>query len=139
VVGYNDDIVVVNNGGFGGAFAPANTMFPGLERYRVLRDDEGNVTGCENVWKNDTSFGNSAQLATESGVIWGYGADPDITDTDVFYLTAASWDTGEEIFRAYVGDDKPLDPIAGQVHIHSDGTLYLGALRGVVMMRDVDR
>jgi hypothetical protein len=137
VVGYNDDIIVVNNGGFGGAFAPANTMFPGLERYRVVRDDEGNVTGCENVWKNDTSFGNSAQLATESGVIWGYGADPDITDTDVFYLTAASWDTGEEIFRAYVGDDKPLDPIAGQVHIHSDGTLYLGALRGVVMMRDV--
>jgi len=139
VVGYNDDIIVVNNAGFGGPFEPANTILPGIERYRVLRDGEGNVTGCENVWKNDTSWGNSAQLATASGVIWGYGADPTVEDRsqNLFYLIATSWETGEEIFRTYIGDQRPFDPITGQVHAHPDGTFYLGAVEGVVMMRDV--
>ena len=137
VIGYDDDIVVVNNAGFGGPFAPANTMKPGIERYRVVRENDRAV-GCENVWTNSTSFGNSAQLATESGVIWGYGADPGVVDADHFYLTATSWETGEEISRTYIGDGKAFDPITGQVHMHPDGTLYLGALRGVVMMRDVN-
>jgi outer membrane protein assembly factor BamB len=137
VIGYDDDIVIVNNAGFGGPFAPANTIEPGIERYRVLRDGDGEVTGCELVWSNPTSFGNSAQLGAESGVIWGYGADPAVTDEDLFYLTATSWEMGDEIFRAYVGDGKDFDPITGQVHIHPDGSLFLGALRGVVLMRDV--
>jgi hypothetical protein len=138
VVGIGDDIVVVNNSGFGGPFAPARTMNPGLERYRVLRDGEGNVTGCENVWKNTTSFGNSAQLTTNNGVIWGWGADPNYPEAvDVFYLTAASWETGEEIFRTYIGDGRSYDPITGQVHMHPDGTVYLGAAHGVIAMRDV--
>lgn len=136
VIGYDDDIVIVNNAGFGGPFEPANTIKPGIERYRVLRDGDDEVTGCEQVWSNPTSFGNSAQLGAESGVIWGYGADPAVTDEDLFYLTATSWETGDEIFRAYVGDGKDFDPIAGQVHIHPDGSLFLGALRGVVLMRD---
>jgi hypothetical protein len=139
IVGYNDDIIVVNNAGFGGPFEPANTILPGIERWRVLRDGDGNATGCENVWRNDTSIGNSAQLATESGIIWGYGADPDVEDRSqtLFYLTATSWETGEDIFRTYIGDQRPFDPITGQVHAHPDGTFYLGAVEGVVMMRDV--
>lgn len=137
VVGYDDEMVVVNNSGFGGPFAPARTMNPGIERYRVVRDGDGNVTGCENVWKNTTSFGNSAQLTTESGVIWGWGADPSVEDKDLFYLTATRWDDGEEIFRTYIGDARPFDPITGQVHLHPDGTLYLGAAQGVIAMRDL--
>ena len=136
-IGHGDDLVVANNGGFGGPFALANTMFPGLERYRVVRDGEGNPTGCEEVWKNDTAIINSNQLATESGVIWGYGADPDVEDEDLFYLGAHDWETGEEIFRTYIGDGRPFNPIAGQVHMHPDGALYLGSLGGVTLMRDV--
>jgi hypothetical protein len=137
VIGHGDDIVIVNNGGFEGPFAPASSIEPGIERYRVVRDGEGNVTGCENVWTNETSFGNSAQLTTEDGIIWGWGADPARTDVDIFYLTATSWETGQEVFRTYIGDGKTFDPITGQVHAHPDGTLYIGCLRGVVAMRDV--
>ncbi len=130
----------MNNSGFGGPFEPARTINPGIERYEVLRDDDGNVTGCESVWKNETSFGNSAQVGTQSGVIWGWGADPepksDDPEQDLFYLTATSWETGEEVFRTYIGDGKTFDPITGQVHIHPDGTLYIGCLSGVVAMRD---
>ena len=111
-------------------------MKTGLERYRVLRDRNGNPTDCELVWKNDDAIINSNQLATKSGVIWGYGADPNFPDTDVFYVGAHEWETGDEIFRAYVGDGKPFDPITGQVAIHPSGSMVIGALRGVVLMSD---
>ncbi|MBW2191843.1 MAG: hypothetical protein JRG93_20090 [Deltaproteobacteria bacterium] len=55
---------------------------------------------------------------------------------DLFYLTATSWESGEEIFRTYIGDGRPFDPITGQVHLHPDGTLYMGAVQGVIAMRD---
>jgi len=130
-IGYGDDVVVANNDGFGGPFQPARTMFPGLERYRATRDGDGNPTGCELVWKNDDA------LATESGVIWGYGADPDVEDEDHFYLGAHEWATGEEIFRAYVGDGLPFDPITGQVHMHPDGSFFMGVIGGAIKMSDV--
>jgi hypothetical protein len=137
-VGYGDELLFVNNGGFSGPFTEARTMNTGMERYRVLRDGSGAVTGCENVWKNDDSIANSAQLATASGVVWGYGADVDVEDADRFYLVAHSWETGDEIFRSYVGDQKPFDPITGQVHLHPDGTMYIGTFNGAVMMREVE-
>lgn len=131
-IGYGDDVVIANNAGFGGPFLPANTMFPGLERYRVREDR----SGCDLVWANDDAIINSNQLATESGVIWGYGVDPDVDETDIFYLGAHDWETGDEIFRAYVGDGKPFDPITGQVHMHPDGSFFIGTLQGAVIMRD---
>jgi len=138
-IGHGDDLLIANNDGFGGAFAPANTIYPGLERYRVTRDGDGNPTGCELVWKNDDAIINSNQLATESGVIWGYGADPDRQDLDIFYLGAYDWATGDEIFRAYVGDDRPFYTSVGQVHLHPNGSLFLGTRSGPVLMRDLVR
>jgi hypothetical protein len=135
-IGHGDDVVVANNGGFDGPFSPQRGMFTGLERYRVLRDGDGNPTGCEQVWKNDGAIINSNQLATESGVIWGIGADPDFEDEDLFYLGAHDWETGAEIFRTYVGNGRAFNPVVGQVHMHPDGALYLGSLGGVTVMRD---
>jgi hypothetical protein len=137
-VGYGDQLLFVNDSGYGGAFTPARTTHTGMERYRVVRNETGTVTDYEPVWKNDDSIANSAQLATPSGVVWGYGADVDIDDADHFYLVAHSWETGDEIFRAYVGDDAEFDPITGQVHLHPDGTMYIGTLNGAVMMRDIE-
>jgi hypothetical protein len=136
-VGYGDELLFVNDSGYGGAFSPARTTHTGMERYRIVRNEAGTVTSCEPVWKNHDSIANSAQLATPSGVVWGYGADVDIDDADHFYLVAHSWETGDEIFRAYVGDDAQFDPITGQVHLHPDGAMYIGTLNGAVMMRDV--
>ena len=137
-VGYGDELLFVNNGGYAGPFSPARETDTGMERYRVVRNQSGTVTDYETVWKNDASIANSAQLSTASGVVWGYGADVDIADTDHFYLVAHSWETGDEIFRAYVGDETQFDPFTGQVHLHPDGTMYIGTLNGVVMMRDVE-
>jgi len=137
-VGYGDELLFVNNGGYAGPFSPARETDTGMERYRVVRNESGTVTDYKTRWKNDASIANSAQLSTASGVVWGYGADVDIADTDHFYLVAHSWETGDEIFRAYVGDETQFDPFTGQVHLHPDGTMYIGTLNGVVMMRDVE-
>jgi len=138
-IGYGDDVVIANNDGFVAPFLPANSMFPGLERYEVTRDGDRNPTGCELVWKNDDAIINSNQLATESGVIWGYGADPDVNEIDHFYLGAYEWSTGNEIFRAYVGDGTLFDPITGQVHMHPDGSFFIGAIGGAIKMSDAAR
>ncbi len=137
-VGYGDELLFVNNGSYVGPFSPARDTDTGMERYRVVRNEGGTVTDYETVWKNDASIANSAQLSTASGVVWGYGADVDIADTDHFYLVGHSWETGDEIFRAYVGDETKFDPFTGQVHLHPDGTMYIGTVNGVVMMRDVE-
>jgi hypothetical protein len=132
VVGYNDDIVVVNNGGFAGVFESAAGVHPGMERYNVRADR----SGCDLVWENDAAILNSAQLSTTTGLIYGYGADPNFTDPDVFYLLAHDWRSGAEVFRVYAGDDMAFNPVLGQPHLHPDGRTVMGVFKGVVLFKD---
>ena len=43
-------------------------------------------TGCDVEWINDTSFGNSAQLSTTTGLIYGWGPDPNAVGVDAYYF-----------------------------------------------------
>jgi hypothetical protein len=130
-VGYGDEIVVPNNGGFGGPLSRAFTTNPGLEKHRVRPDR----SGCDLVWANDTTFGNSAQLSTRTGLIYGYGPDPDVPQ-DAFYFTAVDWETGEEVFRLYTGNGRAFNPVLGQPHLHPDGYAFIGTLHGIVRIAD---
>lgn len=131
VVGYGDDVVIANNGGFGGVLVPARIVDPGLERHRVRLDR----SGCDLVWRNDDSIANSAQLSTATGLIYGYGADPEL-DVDAFHLVAHDWETGQEVFRVYAGDGQLFDPVLGQPHLHPEGQVLIGAMGGVILFRD---
>lgn len=133
LVGYEDEIVVPNNSGFGGPFAPQNTVNPGPEKYKVRADR----SGCDLVWVNDVSVGNSAQLSTATGLIYGWGADPGGAGLDAFYFTANDWVTGDEVFRVYAGDGVAFTPVLGQPHPHPDGYAFIGALHGIVRLADV--
>jgi hypothetical protein len=128
VVGYGDEIVIANNSGFGGVFAPQNTVNPGLEKYRVRADR----SGCDLVWANPTSIGNSAQLSTETGLIYGWAADPNVPGLDAYYFTANEWATGTEVFRIYAGNDYLFNPVLGQPHLSQDGAAYMGTMGGIV-------
>jgi hypothetical protein len=131
-IGYGDEVVVVNNGGFPGVFGPQRDMFPGLEKYTVRADR----TGCDADWINDTSFGNSAQLSTTTGLIYGWGPDPSVPNDDAYYMTATDWNTGQEVFRKYAGDGINFNPVAGQMHLHPDGYAFLGSLHGITRLAD---
>ena len=88
------------------------------------------------MWANDSSFGNSAQLSTTTGLIYGWGPDPSATTLDAYYFTATDWITGDEVFRIYAGNDIPFNPVLGQIHLHPDGYAYLGSLQGVTRIAD---
>ena len=132
-IGYGDDLVVVNNGGFTSAFDIQRSMYPGMERHRVRADR----TGCDPVWINHDNIANSAQLSTSTGIIYGWAPDPDVPDLDAYYFTGTDWATGDEIFRKYMGNDNPFNPVTGQLHIGPDGSAYIGTFHGVT--RVVDR
>jgi hypothetical protein len=133
VVGYGDEVVIANNAGTSGPFSPANIVERGVEKYQVRADR----TGCDPVWANDTSFGNSVQLSTTTGLIYGYGADPNVLTTDAFYLTATDWVTGDEVFRVYAGNGIAFNPVFGQMHLSPDGDAYIGSLRGIIRFADL--
>ena len=89
------------------------------------------------MWANDTAIGNSAQLSTTTGLIYGWGADPDVTSLDAYYFTANDWATGDEVFRVYAGNDLPFNPVLGQPHLHPDGSAFVGTLHGIIRIADV--
>lgn len=132
VMGYNDDISIPNNGGFTRPLSPANTIRPGVERWHVREDR----SGCDLVWKNDTAYANAVNLSTKTGLLYGYGVDYNENEFDAFYLTANDWETGEEVWRFYAGDGRQYDTITGQPHLHPNGSIFVGALGGIMRFRD---
>ena len=132
---YVNDLVIANSAGFAGPFTPARDMSTGMERWTVREDR----SGCDLVWRNEDMEADSSQLAINTGVLYGYGTDRSIEDEDVFNLYAIDWDTGEEIFRAYVGNGVPFDTITGQPHVHPDGgRIFLSGSNGIAQIYDVD-
>ena len=127
-------MIIPNNAGFTSSFGPQNTVEPGLERYSV----RGDRTGCDPVWVNDTSIGNSAQMSTTTGLIYGWGPDPEVTGFDAYYFTANDYTTGDEVYRVYAGDGRPFNPVLGQPHLGPDGAAYVGTLEGFIRIADGD-
>jgi len=132
LLAYEDEVVAPNNGGFTTPFGAQNTIFPGLEKYTVRADR----TGCDVEWVNDAAFGNSAQLSTTTGLIYGWGPDPSVTTDDAYYMTANDWVTGASVYAIYAGNDLPFNPVMGQPHLGPDGSAYFGSLHGIIRVAD---
>jgi len=131
-IGYGDEVVSSNNGGFTGTFDPQNTVSPGIERWHVRSDR----TGCDPIWINTTAIGNSAQVSSTTGLIYGWGADPTVLALDAYYFTAVDWATGVEVFRVYGGNDTPFNPVLGQPHVSPAGVVYIPSLEGIIRIAD---
>lgn len=132
LVGFGDEVAVVNNAGYLGAFERQYVVRPGIEKHRV----RGDRSGCDLVWSNPTSIGNSAQLSTSTGLIYGWAADPNEPALDAYYFTANDWETGDEVYRIYAGNDVAFNPANGQPHLHPNGAAYVGALQGIIRISD---
>lgn len=130
---YVNDLVIANSAGFAGPFSPARNMSTGMERWTVREDR----SGCDLVWRNEAMEADSSQLAVNSGVLYGYGTDRSVEDEDAFHLFAIDWDTGEEIFRTYVGNGIPFDTITGQPHVHPEGRIFMSGSSGIAQIHDV--
>ncbi len=52
-------------------------------------------------------------MSTTTGLIYGWGPDPNETSLDAFYFTANDWQTGDEVFRIYGGNGIQFNPVLG--------------------------
>jgi hypothetical protein len=136
LIGYGNDAVIENNGGFAGFFGDPQLTNEGLAKVHVLADQ----SGCELVWENyDLKASTTPALSTATGLIYSYsvkqGMDPEGNDTDAWFLSTVDWETGATVYEAWVGSGKEFADILQPVVIGPDA-FYIGTRNGILAVRD---
>jgi hypothetical protein len=133
LIGTSRSLVVENNYGYTGptsVFNGASTE-PGIERV-----DLGSDGGCRTVWRNrERAPSVVPKLSLESGLVYTYTKPPDVT-ADPWYFTAISFQTGKTVYKQLAGTGLGFNNNFAPVSIGPDGTAYVGALAGLVLLRD---
>lgn len=136
LVGFGRSLVVENNWGY--------DLFPlmtfgrsgagGLARIDVAEDG----SGCRVVWTSDEVAQTVVpKLSLANGLLYVYTKSRRAPlGVDAFYLTAVDFRSGETIFRVLTGTGIGWDNHWAPVTLGRDGTLYVGALRGLIAVRD---
>jgi hypothetical protein len=127
-------IVVENNHGYTG---PAATMggstAPGVERIDLDADGRG----CRRVWRSEERSPSVVpKLSLENGLVYLYTKDPDPNRDDPWYLTALDFRTGRTVFERLAGRGLGYNNNYAPITLGPDGTAYVGALGGLVALRD---
>ena len=131
-IGYDHSLVVENNMGFkmtGGSQAAE----PGFVRIDVRRD----LSGCDVVWENyEVRAGTGAKLSLGSGLVYVHELLMDTGDVEAWYVTAIDFETGERVWRQYVGSGLQWDNALLTMSIGPDGLLTSGLYAGLLSARD---
>jgi len=135
LIGTGRSIVVENNSGSTG---PAATLkgastAPGVERIDINKDG----TGCTPVWYADVSAPSAVpKLSLASGLVYAYTKPARQDGIDAWYLTALSFRTGSTVYQQLAGTGLGYNSNYAPVSIGSDSTAYVGALGGLILLRD---
>ncbi len=129
-------IVVENNYGYSGLTATmqGQTTTPGFERV----DINSNGVGCKTKWRNNKERAPSVvpKLSLATGLIYAYTKPPTANSTDAWYFTALDFRSGQRIYRRLAGTGLGFNNNWAPVTLGPDGTAYVGALGGLVQLRD---
>jgi hypothetical protein len=133
LIGFGRSMIVENNYGYSGPTATTQgaTTSPGLERVDITD------TGCRTVWRSSErapSVVAKASLAT--GLVYTYTKPPDPDGTDAWYFTALDFRKGTTVYKRLAGTGLGFNNHYAPVSIGPDGTAYVGALGGLVLLRD---
>jgi hypothetical protein len=124
-------MIAENNYGYTGPQSLANQVTaPGFVRVDLNR----NGRGCHRVWLN-TKFSAPtvvSKLALHNGLVYTYTTDKNAH----WYWTALSFRTGRLVYRAYAGSGFYYNNNYSGIAINRRGTEYLGALGGILALRD---
>jgi hypothetical protein len=136
LIGTDRSIVVENNYGYTGVTSvmDGRTTEPGFERVDV-RDDG---SGCFTVWRNTHESAPSVvpKLSLGSGLVYTYTKPADPNGTDAWYFTAINFRNGKTVYKQLAGTGLGFNNNFAPVSIGPDGTAYVGALGGLVLVRD---
>jgi len=131
-IGAGKSIVVENNYGYQ---RPTDTSNGGLTTPGVARVDMG-AKGCRVVWTNHTARVPSvvSKLSLKTGLVYTYTKDPG--QQDPWYWTAIDFRTGRIVYEALAGTGVGYNNNYAGIAINPSGTEYVGALGGIVALRD---
>jgi hypothetical protein len=134
LIGTNRSLVAENNYGYTGPASVLNgaTTAPGLERVDLNPDG----SGCHTIWRNrERAPSVVPKLSLASGLVYTYTKPPD-RSLDSWYLTAIDFRTGKTVYKQLAGTGLGYNNNFAPVTIGPDGTAYVGALGGLVLLRD---
>jgi len=135
LIGTGRSIVVENNYGYTG---PAATLkgastAPGIERVDINKEG----TGCSPVWHSDVRAPSAVpKLSLAAGLVYAYTKPARSDEIDAWYLTALSFRTGSTVYEQLAGTGLGYNSNYAPVSIGPDDTAYVGALGGLILLRD---
>jgi hypothetical protein len=133
LIAARDSLVVENNYGHNGptSVSDGRTTEPGLERVDVRPGR------CTTVWRSDEIAPSVVpKLSIETGLVYTYTKPRRSDDTDAWYLTALDFCTGRTVYRRLAGTGLGYNNNFAPVSLGPDGTAYVGALGGLIALRD---
>jgi hypothetical protein len=135
LIGTDTAMVVENNYGYTGPGATENggTVRGGVERVDVNAD----ASGCHEVWQNGERAPSVVpKLSRANGLVYLYTKDPQPDGSDTWYLTAVDFRTGATVYKRLAGEGLGYNNNYAPITIAEDGSIYVGTLGGLVLLRD---
>jgi hypothetical protein len=134
LIGTATSMVVENNYGYTGpAATTGGTTSPGVERVDINPDGRG----CHTVWRSqERSPSVVPKLSLENGLVYLYTKEADPNGDDPWYLTAVDFRTGRTVWKRLAGRGLGFNNNYAPVTLGPEGTAYIGALGGLVALRD---
>ena len=126
-------LVVENNYGYSG---PTVTENGGTTEPGITRIDLG-AGGCRTVWTSAERVPSTvSKVSLGAGLVYTYTKDPEPNNTDAWYFTAVDFRTGQTVYKRRAGTGLGFNNNFAPVTLGPDGTAYVGALGGLVQIRD---
>jgi hypothetical protein len=132
IISAGDTMIAEDNYGYTDPTSvQGKTTSPGFVRI----DLNSNGRGCHRVWLNATQAAPTvvSKVALASGLVYSYTLDDTTGD---WYWTALDFRTGKTVYRAYAGTGLGWNNNYAGISISPQGVEYLGALGGLVSLRD---
>ncbi len=132
LIGYGNDVIIENNGGFKLFFGDPQDTQMGLIRIHVLE----NLSGAGIVWENyDLKASTTPTLSTANGLIYSYCVKKGSNGSDAWFMSIVDWETGKTVYELWVGSGKHFADMLQPVVIY-DGVFYIGTKTGILSVRD---
>ena len=135
LIGTGKSIIVENNFGYTGPTATEKgaSTTPGIERIDI--NPKG--AGCTPVWYSPQRAPSAVpKLSLANGLVYAYTKPPRSDEVDAWYLTALSFRTGATVYEQLAGTGLGFNSNYAPISVGPDGTAYVGALGGLVELRD---
>lgn len=142
MIGAGRTVIVTNQSGYHGpgqtADGAEDIFFQRLTSPGMARIDlSGDATGCVKRWNSSVRIASGVpKLALGSGLIYGVERQVGQQSQDLWYLNAVDAYTGNIVWRQLYASGTTGNTNYSAISIAPDGTIYIGALIGLVRLVD---